>query len=96
MVKKNRIKMLSFAVGLCVGCCAYGIANNITANAEENGAVVKTAQNVSWKMAYGATVRMASNEENMGIRFTAQMPTADYEALEANTQPEFLKKTAVK
>lgn len=84
MVKKNQIKLLSLAVGLCVGFGAYGISNSVTANAEGEVAV-KTAQEVSWKMAYGASVRIAENQDDIGIRFTAQMPKSDYDELKANT-----------
>ena len=78
MVKKN-FKALLLGAALCVGFGGYGVAENVTASATET----KSATDVAWQMSYGASVRVPNDGANIGIRYTVQMPAADYAALNA-------------
>ncbi len=78
-LKKVLLVVCSLLLVACMGLCAMGIANAGSAFAAPVGS--KNISQVSYGMKKGASVRINSEDGNLGIRFAGDMSADDYEAL---------------
>lgn len=80
-MKSKVQKGLTIAMLALIICCMLIVSAAISVGAEEKNV---SAESVSFTMVKGAGVRYGGQDGHNGLRFTAQMPVVDYEALESN------------